>query len=209
MPLPLVAGVNAVWHTHPMNTETTGWKRKKRITKSIERGERGGRERDRETEREIKRERKRGERDSTYLYTWRPGWPVPTRAVRKHHRSVEWWSCVPWSCAHQRWCRSLSDRLEHTRGQTHACRVIINTETKLSKHHLPCTINMTRLLYIIAQHWNPSMRTPLKSGHQGWSQPQREVYKTTPETRTPPLIRILKTVPRVSGIEGFHCTIHV
>ena len=32
----------------------------------------------------------------------------------------------------------------------------------------------------------------------------REEYKNTPELRTPPLIRTLKTVPRVSGIEGFH-----
>ena len=34
-----------------------------------------------------------------------------------------------------------------------------------------------------------------------------EVYNTTPEMRTPPLIRILKAVSRVSGIEKFHCII--
>ena len=28
----------------------------------------------------------------------------------------------------------------------------------------------------------------------------------TPEMRTPPLIRVLKVVPRVFGIEGFLCT---
>ena len=31
------------------------------------------------------------------------------------------------------------------------------------------------------------------------------VYSRTPSMRTPPLIRILQPVPRVSGIEGFHC----
>ena len=50
------------------------------------------------------------------------------------------------------------------------------------------------------------MRTPLNNQdiHYAWSQLHREVYKSTLEMRTPPLIRILKTVPRVSGIEGFH-----
>ena len=38
------------------------------------------------------------------------------------------------------------------------------------------------------------------------SQTHRDVYKTTPEMRTPPLIRTLEAVPRVSGIEEFHCT---
>ena len=31
------------------------------------------------------------------------------------------------------------------------------------------------------------------------------MYKMTPEMRTPPVIRTLQAVPRVSAIEGFHC----
>ena len=43
----------------------------------------------------------------------------------------------------------------------------------------------------------------LKLGHLlycAWSQQHREVYKSTPEMRTPPLIMAAKAVPRVSGI---------
>ena len=47
----------------------------------------------------------------------------------------------------------------------------------------------------------PEMRT--STGHHERSQLHRTVYKTTPEMRTPPLVRTLEAVPRVSGIEGF------
>ena len=39
-------------------------------------------------------------------------------------------------------------------------------------------------------------------GHCDGSHLHRNVYKTTPEMRTPPLIRTLQAVPRVSAIEG-------
>ena len=37
----------------------------------------------------------------------------------------------------------------------------------------------------------------------------KKMCKTTPETRTPPLIRTLLAVPTVSRIEEFHCLLKV
>ena len=37
------------------------------------------------------------------------------------------------------------------------------------------------------------------------AQLHRKVFKITPEMRTPPLIRTLQALPRVSVIERFHC----
>jgi hypothetical protein len=68
---------------------------------------------------------------------------------------------------------------------------------------------MYKLCKYILQ-WNPSIRTPDISLNQdtmhGPSYIDRYMYRTTPETRTPPLIRTFWAGPRVSGIEEFHCT---
>ena len=76
----------------------------------------------------------------------------------------------------------------------------VTTRTLLLSAHV-CTIFRGINVYVIASTVEPIHKDTIC----GPSYIYRDVYKSSPKMRTPPLIRTLEAVPRVSRIEGFHC----